>query len=292
MEKRLQAGALIVVGAFLLFGPYLLFNRWLAGAWWPNTFFAKQVEYAANRDQDLLLRLAQQYAQPLVGVGVILLPGFVYKLYLAIKRKAWGIVLGPVWLLGHLTLYAIRLPVTYQHGRYVMPGMVVFFLWGVAGMILLVNLQADGFWCRVLSRTWILTGGLVLLGFYVLGARAYARDVAFIETEMVGTAFWLAENTDEDALIASHDIGALGYFAQRPILDLAGLVSPDVIPIIRDEQKLAAYIKAQNADYLVTFPSWYMELPKYGTLVFAADGRFSQAFGGEHMHVYRINISP
>jgi len=32
----------------------------------------------------------------------------------------------------------------------------------------------------------------------------------------------------DDDLIAAHDIGAIGYFAPRPILDLAGLISPDV----------------------------------------------------------------
>lgn len=42
-----------------------------------------------------------------------------------------------------------------------------------------------------------------------------------------GTGDWLRENTPPGAVIAALDIGALGYRAERRILDLAGLVSPD-----------------------------------------------------------------
>ena len=63
-----------------------------------------------------------------------------------------------------------------------------------------------------------------------------------------------------DALVAAHDIGAIGYFARRPLLDLAGLVTPEVIPFIRDEPLLLAFILDREAAYVVTFPSWYPEM--------------------------------
>jgi hypothetical protein len=73
---------------------------------------------------------------------------------------------------------------------------------------------------------------------------------------MVATARWVAENTPPDAVIAAHDIGALGYFAPRPLVDLAGLASPDVIPIMDDDRALLAFIRARGADYVVAFPHW------------------------------------
>jgi hypothetical protein len=79
----------------------------------------------------------------------------------------------------------------------------------------------------------------LLLGCFLWGARFYADDVSFIEEEMVATAKWIAANTPADAVIAAHDIGALGYFDRHRILDLAGLVSPEVVPFIRDETRLA-----------------------------------------------------
>jgi hypothetical protein len=129
--------------------------------------------------------------------------------------------------------------------------------------------------------------GLVLLIFWGLGLRTYALDVAVIESEMVDTAIWISENIDQNDLIAAHDIGALGYYAQRPLIDLAGLVSPEVIPILRDEQGLEAVLNARWVDYLVTFPGWYPYLADRSVEVFSTQAEFSPMLGGENMTVYR-----
>ena len=42
----LLIGGLIGAGTALLFAPYLLFNLVVEGSIWPNTFYAKQAEYA------------------------------------------------------------------------------------------------------------------------------------------------------------------------------------------------------------------------------------------------------
>ena len=86
--------------------------------------------------------------------------------------------------------------------------------------------------------------------------------IAVINGEMVATAGWLDKNTGPEDLIAAHDIGAIGYFSERDLLDLAGLISPDVIPFIRDEARLASYLDEKCPDYLVTFPDWYPSLVK------------------------------
>jgi hypothetical protein len=125
------------------------------------------------------------------------------------------------------------------------------------------------------------------LGFWLFGATLYRRDVRIIETEMVATAKWVAANTPQRAIIGAHDIGALGYFSQRPILDLAGLISPDVIPFIRDEARLAEWLMASGAQYLVTFPDWYLALPVGREKVFGTSAPYSPAAGGTNMAVYR-----
>jgi hypothetical protein len=120
-----------------------------------------------------------------------------------------------------------------------------------------------------------------------LGAKAYAEDIAIIESEMVATAQWIQDNTAPNALIAAHDIGALGYFSQRDIVDLAGLISPDVIPFIRDETRLKNFLESQEVDYLMTFPAWYPSLTSSSTLIFQTQNPYSPDQGGENMAVYR-----
>ncbi|MCB0181795.1 MAG: hypothetical protein KDI62_26440, partial [Anaerolineae bacterium] len=124
----------------------------------------------------------------------------------------------------------------------------------------------------------------------VVGAQAYGRDVRIIESEMVAAARWLDQTAEPQALIAAHDIGAIGYFTRRPLIDLAGLVTPEVIPIIRDEPALFDFIVTRQADYLVTFPSWYPEMTAQPSLnvVYRTDALWSVQAGGDNMVVYRI----
>lgn len=286
-REKLRIAGLTLAGFALLFLPYLWFNRFLSGGWWPNTFYAKQAEYAIHRTLPFLTRLIQQASLPLVGGGAILLPGFVLFLAGAARRRDWRALTAPLWAIGYLVLYAWRLPMTYQHGRYLIPAMPVFLLWGLAGLADWVRWHSPSFWRRVVSRAWLLSAGVGLLLFWGLGATAYARDVAVIESEMTATARWIAAKTEADALIAAHDIGALGYFGERAILDLAGLVSPQVIPFIREEDALRNHLNAAGADYLMTFPGWYPALTACVPLIFQSEGRFSPALGGENMAVYR-----
>ncbi len=287
ITEKLRQLVVLSLGFALVFTPYLLFNQALAGAWWPNTFFAKQAEYGVELQAALWDRLMEQAALPLVGVGSVLLPGFLLLFYNAARRRQWGILAGGLWAAGYLCLYALRLPVTYQHGRYVIPMMPVLFTWGLAGMLSWVKTSSSVMLRRVVSRTWQICMFVVLVIFWLMGGRAFGNDVAFIESEMVNTANWVAHNTNANALVAAHDIGALGFFGQRNLVDLAGLVSVDVIPIIRDEQHLADYMDDKGVDYLVTFPGWYPELSKRGLMVYRSSGEFAIEQGYENMVVYR-----
>jgi hypothetical protein len=277
----------MLLGFTLIFAPYILFTKNVAGSWWPNTFFAKQAEYATLQQISFIVRLFQQFQLPLVGVGIVLLPGFVLFIVTTLKQRRLDVLVVILWIVGYLVLYAWKLPVIYQHGRYAMPIMPVFFIVGFAGYIQWINTKNLVFLQRVIIKSWSAILVLVTLYFGVLGAKAYAWDVAFIDSEMVKVAHWINQNTLEEDLIAAHDIGAIGYFGDRNLLDLAGLISPEMIPFIRDEDQIAKYLDFQGADYLVTFPEWYPTLVQKAFLIFQTDSQFSPALGGENMAVYK-----
>jgi hypothetical protein len=138
----------------------------------------------------------------------------------------------------------------------------------------------------VFERAWKSAVALLTAGFFVLGARAYGQDVGLIESEMVNTAKWVSQNVPPDAVVAAHDVGALGYFDEHPLLDLAGLVSPEVLPFIRDEAKLSAFLDQRHASYLVAFPSLYPKLAEVSKPVYSSGGRFAPASGEQNMTVY------
>ncbi len=281
--------ALPAVSAFtVVVALYLLFNRLAAGSWLPNTFYAKQAEYAVYQQIPLLRRFISLAGLPLIGAGALVFPGAIFAAWKSARERRWVLLSMLIWWLGYTLIYALRLPVTYQHGRYLMPAMPVYFTLGAVGTAWMLAeirlLKRVGF---VLRRVWLLSILLVWTGFLLVGAQGYAADVAIITTEMVQTANWINQNTPTDAVIAAHDIGAIGYFGQRNLVDLAGLVSPEVIPFIRDEARLAHYLDERGVDYLVTFPGWYPELVQQAEPIYTTHATFSPRAGGENMTIYR-----
>jgi len=286
---RFFIGTTIVLlsGFLVVFLPYLVFNEMVTGQLWPNTFYAKQAEYAVQREISLLFRLFNLMVLPSIGAGALLLPGFLYGLIRGIRNKDFLWLAGAAWWLGYTLIYALRLPVTYQHGRYLMPAMPIYFVLGLIGSTQMLSALSIGRVQFVLKNTWMVGTVGVWLGFYFLGMNAYARDVAIIETEMVRVAKWVAAELPSNSIIATHDIGALGYFGKHNLVDLAGLISPEVIPFIRDEYRLAQYLDEQKVEYLVTFPSWYPKLVKNRQVIFSSGGNISIQSGGENMQVFK-----
>ncbi|CAG1016458.1 hypothetical protein ANAEL_05627 [Anaerolineales bacterium] len=275
-----------LIGFGSLFVFYLLFNLAIGGAPMPNTFYAKQAEYASWQTLPILDRLGQMSLQLLVGPSLVLIPGIIGWLVKSVRQKMWGSLAALIWTAGYLVLYVSRLPV-YQHGRYIMPAMPIFFLFG---LLVFAEFDVGKMFARyhwIGQVVW--RGSIVMLSaaFIFLGAQSYARDVALIESEMVVTAKWAATNLPPDALIAAHDIGALGYFDDHQLIDLAGLISPEVIPFIRDEPRLAEHLNQRGADYLITFPFFYPLLTENAEVVFVTNRSISPTlFDEENMAVY------
>jgi hypothetical protein len=286
LRETLRQAMLVLAGTAFAFLPYIAFLRITGGSFWPSTLYAKQAEYAILTEAPLLNRLAEVVRAPLVGVGGLLLLAALVEAADAGRRGSWA-RLGPLaWVAVYLGAYALRLPVTYQHGRYQMPVLPVLVVigWCAASSWFAPPTYR---WRWLSGRVWAGAVGVVLGAFWLLGGRAYAQDVAIIESEMVDSAAWIAEHTPPAARLAAHDIGALGYFGQRDLLDLAGLTDPELIPILRDEASLAEAMDTHAVDYLMTFPGWYPSLTACGEPVYVSDGRFSPAAGGENMVVYR-----
>jgi len=284
-RSRLTAITRYLIGLGSLFVPYLLFNLALGGTPMPNTFYAKQAEYASWQTLPIITRLGQMSLQLLVGPSLVLIPGVIGWLVKSIKQKMWGSLAALIWCAGYLVLYISRLPV-YQHGRYIMPAMPIFFLFGLLAFAEFDKGKLFARYHWVAQLIWRSSIVMLVFAFIFLGAQSYAKDVAVIESEMVVTANWVAANLPPDALIAAHDIGALGYFDYHELIDLAGLVSPDVIPFIRDEPQLANYLNQSNADYLIAFPEFYPFLTENAETVFETNSAITRTFGQKNMVIY------
>ena len=60
--------------------------------------------------------------------------------------------------------------------------------------------------------------------------RAYAGFARYEARRHVRAGRWLAAHTPRDAVVATHDVGAIAFYSGRRDVDLSGLVSPEVVP--------------------------------------------------------------
>jgi arabinofuranosyltransferase len=244
---------------------YGLFNKQLSGEYFPNTFFAKQAEYAILLKEPFLIRTGNVFSVVISGAGLFLLPGFIWGVINAIKTIDFWKISSYCWVIGYGLLYVMRLPAIYQHGRYLFAMIPIFTILGLTGLIELINRISSEKWKKQnLKRIFSFAIFSTLLIFLVLGIKAFTEDLQVGNRLFVQPSVWIKENTNKSAVIAAHDIGAIGYFSDRKIIDLAGLIQPEIIPFIRNEGQIAKYIAEKNADYLVTFLGWYPELDHIG----------------------------
>jgi len=70
---------------------------------------------------------------------------------------------------------------------------------------------------------------------------------------------WLREHTRPDSVVALSAIGGIAWISERRVLDLEGLVTPEVVPYKHPGQRLV-FLEKTEPDYLAIFPQWYPDL--------------------------------
>ncbi|MEA3376851.1 MAG: hypothetical protein U9R72_11725 [Chloroflexota bacterium] len=261
--SRLASRAAGLVPAVALFAalvlPYLLFSLRSAGHLLPNTFSAKATfNFRPSLD---FLSLASRY---LVLDNPLLLPFFILGVGVLLGRAR----LLSAWTVGLPLAYAFLHAILYQHGRYLIPLIPCNATAGLVGLLEAGKLARRRGW-RWPGSERLLTALVALL---VVGgtawrlptmARQFAWNVENINEMHVAIGRWVTENTPPDALLALNDIGAIAYVSRREVIDLAGLVTPEVTPMLRGPdttRRLIDYMAAHEVDYVIIFPDWFPDL--------------------------------
>lgn len=93
---------------------------------------------------------------------------------------------------------------------------------------------------------------------------------------------WLRENIPPQATVGTLEVGIIGYYAQRPMVDFAGLIQPHVARQLRRDttyEDAALWATAHyRPDYLVLNPAWFPHLMEQYVTPFC---RPAQTFEGK-----------
>ena len=235
--RRLIAGLLPPA---LIYGGWLLVARLYFGTFWPNTLSAKVAggvgwEYVFDT-------LARQVK--IVGASDAVLGGALIAALAFGGARMWPSrpqaqrLLPWVWVFAVPVLYVMRgVPVL---SRYLLPLLPVlaWLSWRSverwwAGEDPTPDLRRGAAVLGIALATLALVQGLLLYSNAVLPqVRSFS---AGLRQSLVPWGEWFQAHTRPGDTIAAPDIGALGYYGRRRVLDLAGLVSPRIVPLLERE---------------------------------------------------------
>jgi hypothetical protein len=138
----------------------------------------------------------------------------------------------------------------------------------------------------------------VILIFMVISsfsyAHFYALNVKNINDMHMTLGKWVDDNTPEDAVIALGDVGLITYTSQRRIIDVAGLMTPEIIPYQhqRGEEGILEYFqKVECPDYLIVYEDMYSrlrDLKEHFQKVFEVEIENNTICGYPRMAVYAV----
>lgn len=237
----------IVPNTFIAKGTPSLFNL---ENWFRSTVSVFKV-VLSNRCWEILLVLA----------GAVLLVwryGFSLEPYR--KHSTWQFI---------ATAWIILLP-----GAYIVKGLPIVsrYMILITPMLILLGFFSLSQICRYLPQAKRMKNGIVwtLVLFSMAQNMLVSWIVVYPHTRLfrkgmrecfIPIGKWFKEETPDHTTIAALDIGAIGYYSEKRILDLGGLVVPQIHSLLKQ------YSPEELAD---TYPTLNFSLPKANYIVYRA----------------------
>ncbi len=264
--------------ALIAMAPTLLFYWWVGDSPLPTTFGAKTDAGRTFLPNPHYLYLVlgiffkpQPYLTMLAAAGSVI----------TVKRLGGSQdrgLLPALWIIGMPLVYSLLTPIgrhmlVGNFGRYYFPLFPPLIVVGMIGLVPLAR-GIGSFWkiggVRLPVRALLLV--LLLwptLATLINNTRLYTRNVRNVNSSDVAMGHWVREHLPPDAVLAVVDIGAIKFLGPQRLIDLVGLVSPDIQVYMRQavsrndplgQQGVRRYIEEKQPDFIVAYPSWYPDI--------------------------------
>ena len=251
--------------ALIMAAAYGVFNYTLSGELFPNTYKAKLTYYGAAPWQLFLQRdvLAYFSSRELFPLSLFFCIGAGCSIYALLRGRYRPFHIYLIFFCGFVAAYCLRLPFAHRFGRYMMPLIPCYIMLSLAGLgaaaagtarLFKKDIAGNMLWCACVAAA-LMTACSSINGY----AREYAHFCKYHNDRHVAAGKWIDAHLPQEAFIATHDIGAIAYYGKRKILDMVGLVTPEIIPHIRDEQfntYLEQYLNRNKITHIAVLTSW------------------------------------
>ncbi len=231
----------------LLCAANLLSLKLLSGSFLANTGAAKFAFYGYVGRGEFLFELLKYL---LFTAFPFLLVGFLGALrFLRRSLPFSGVLL--LFALLFVLFYAVKLPVLYHYGRYLLP-LIPLLLAFTVSLFPQVSPKLRS-WLPLLLLVSLLVG---LFG-YKRYRTLYAYDCYIFSSRHVKASSWIYHRLGREAVVAAHDIGALGYLGERRVVDMVGLIDKEAIGLSDKPLELKRYLLARGVTHIAVLDSWF-----------------------------------
>uniref|UniRef100_A0A7V3RH32 Glycosyltransferase RgtA/B/C/D-like domain-containing protein n=1 Tax=candidate division WOR-3 bacterium TaxID=2052148 RepID=A0A7V3RH32_UNCW3 len=281
--KKEAVSTVLIFSAILIL--YFIFNYTLSGSIFPNTF---RVKAQANSLITALLTMNTRHlmwlifkmtpayfgqflahlfkANPLFVIGAFIGAIIIISRRLQFKtdRPSMMLVFTSFLYAPLIGLISPFISADFHEGRYIANQIASASLLSVLGFYWLFQMLKKQMAKKPLNIMLGILCGIFLYNTIVAQVfmiKFYASNVKSINEIQVKAGKWIKKYTPHDAIIAVNDVGAIAYFSNRNIIDLCGLVTPEIINYFNryKNNKIGAYyyVLEKKPDYLVIFPRWF-----------------------------------
>ncbi len=266
-------------GAAAVIAPFVVYNTRNGGPWWEQP--------------SLALRQPPIYAWPLVALrslaadnpavlalALIGLPVMVLSALRARSRHPSLLALAPIIAL-------VAAPLIWRQANpdngvfsatYLLPIIAVLCAAGLFLLYRTIKQRGAGLAerpRRTLLASGIVVGCVAVFGIYLwmqsAGWRQYGIQVRKVNDLQVSAGKWAAQHLPTDASIASREVGAIGFFSRRRVIDLGGTISSAALPYMgrpgSPDTNLLDYLDKARPSHLAIRPSDFPDLSKRADLL-------------------------
>jgi hypothetical protein len=216
----------------------------------------------------------------------LLPPALLAALVLVWRRSGRALAVPALVLVVHplaMALFAPYRDPAFQEGRY------SIHLLPIAFVLLAVVLGARLTPPRLAVLVLYLFLAIVALS---PAATRYGWAVQNINAMQVHLGHWVDAHLPRREVIALNDIGAIAFLSRREVIDLVGLVSPDVLSYRRaGEEGILRYLAERCPGHVIVFPAWFPRMTARRDLlepVYRVRLDHNTVAGADEMVVYRL----
>ncbi|MDQ3020807.1 MAG: hypothetical protein M3R36_09590 [Bacteroidota bacterium] len=258
-----------IMSIFLFFvSSYIMMNLYLSGTILPNAFYAKRIFYSPDYMSRTYFLKSEVWDYFTEGSYGILMFGFIIsilKLLLDLfKREINNELKYVIFIFLFVFVYWYEMPYSGMLGRYMVALIPFFIIVSVSGFFtfyfILKNFFKNSFCVNYTVYFFVLFVFYFVSSDLITKLNLYTEECKYIRDTHIAAAQWLKENSSPGDIIATHDIGAIGFYSGREIVDIAGIVTPFIINKLPDKNYnvfMESYLKERKVKYFITMKKWY-----------------------------------